>query len=125
MGLTNVCWGALDSKKLEPPLRCGGFDVDSLPPFTLLQKMLKVWKLSDGCDVLSLIQDGALQQATGERQPVDLRSSISFYTEIRQMVRASESASMDGVIEQEHSHIRRLSALRQDIENRSHTGNGR
>ncbi|MGD9497956.1 MAG: ferritin family protein [Armatimonadota bacterium] len=44
------------------------------------------------------------------------RQSIAFYSGLKQLVRASERPVIDDVIEEEHRHIRRLLALRREVE---------
>lgn len=44
------------------------------------------------------------------------RSSIAFYSGLRDLVRPSERAAVDEVIVEEHRHIRRLLALQHELE---------
>lgn len=44
------------------------------------------------------------------------RSSIAFYSGLRELVRASERVVVDEIIVEEHRHIRRLLALQHELE---------
>ncbi len=57
---------------------------------------------------------------------IDLeRESILFYLSVARLVRESEQDAIDRIIDEEHEHIRRLLALRHDLEQGRHgSGSG-
>jgi rubrerythrin len=70
------------------------------------------------------------QQAKGMEDPFEVieyaigfeKASIDFYSSLQQLVRSSERDSLEAIIEEEHSHVRKLLALREQIESKQGEG---
>lgn len=70
------------------------------------------------------------QQAADMQDPFEVieyaigfeKASILFYSSLQQFVRSSERETLESIIAEEHSHIEKLLALREQIENRQAEG---